>query len=73
MLAAARNGMGLAVLPCMLAETEPSLKRLTSEVLGKHSISRSIAGRLLVEAVRKVIDFVVTAMREKAALVRGKR
>jgi hypothetical protein len=28
---------------------------------------------LLVEAVRKVIDFVVTAMREKAALVRGRR
>ena len=27
---------------------------------------------LLVEAVRKVIDFVVTAMRETAALVRGK-
>ena len=73
MLAAARNGMGLAVLPCMLAETEPSLKRLTPEVLGKHSISLIYRREmLLVEAVRRVIDFVVTAMREKAALVRGK-
>jgi DNA-binding transcriptional LysR family regulator len=74
MLAAARNGMGLAVLPCMLAETEPSLKRLTSEVLGRHSISLIYRREmLLVEAVREVIDFVVTTMREKANLVRGKR
>jgi DNA-binding transcriptional LysR family regulator len=74
MLAAAHNGMGLAVLPCMLAETEPSLKRLTPEVLGRHSISLIYRREmLLVDAVRKVIDFVVTAMQEKADLVRSKR
>ena len=74
MLAAAASGLGLAVLPCMLAETEPTLRRLTSEVLGSHSISLVYRREMLrAEPVRKVIAFVTGAMREHAERLGGAR
>lgn len=72
MLAAARGGLGLAVMPCMLAESDPSLRRLTPDVLGQNGIFLVYRREtLLVEPVRTVIDFVVRLMRDNAALVRG--
>ncbi|HWQ37910.1 MAG TPA: LysR family transcriptional regulator [Burkholderiales bacterium] len=74
MLAAATSGLGLAVLPCMLAETEPSLRRLTDEVLGSHRISLVYRREMLrAQAVRKVIALVVGAMREHADRLSGAR
>ena len=73
-LTAARAGLGLAVMPCMLAESDPGLKRLTPNVLGQHSIS--IAYRremLMVEPVRTVIEFVIGVMRENVGLISGMR
>jgi len=71
-LAAARSGLGLAVLPCMLAETDPTLKRLTQDVLGQHSLSLIYRREtLLVEPVQKVVEFVISVMRENADLIGG--
>ncbi len=72
MLAAARGGLGLAVMPCMLAESDSSLRRLTPDVLGRNGIFLAYRREtLLVEPVRTVIDFIVRLMRDNAALVRG--
>ena len=72
MLAAARGGLGLAVMPCMLAESDPSLRRLTPDVLGRNGIFLVYRREtLLVEPIRTVIDFIVRLMRDNAALVRG--
>ena len=72
MLAAARGGLGLAVMPCMLAESDSSLRRLSPDVLGRNGIFLAYRREtLLVEPVRTVIDFIVRLMRDNAALVRG--
>lgn len=72
MLAAAASGLGLAVLPCMLAETEPTLKRLTNEVLGTHRMSLVYRREMLrAEPIRKVIAFVTGVMREHAERLGG--
>ena len=39
MVSACVAGLGLAVLPCMAAALEPSLRRLTGEVLGSSRLS----------------------------------
>jgi DNA-binding transcriptional LysR family regulator len=71
-LAAARGGLGLAVMPCMLAESDSSLQRLTPDVLGRQGISLVYRREmLLVEPVRTVINFVVRLIRENADLIRG--
>ena len=73
MLAAAASGLGLAVLPCMLAETEPTLRRLTSEVLGTHGMSLVYRREMLrVVPARKVIAFVTSVMREHADRLGGR-
>jgi DNA-binding transcriptional LysR family regulator len=73
MLAAAVSGLGLAVLPCMLAETEPTLRRLTSEVLGTHRMSLVYRREMLrADPIRKVIAFVSGVMREHAARLSGR-
>lgn len=72
MLAAAAAGLGLAVLPCMLGETEPALKRLTNEVLGSRKLSLIYRREMLrVAPVRAVIKFVATVMRAHAGLISG--
>jgi DNA-binding transcriptional LysR family regulator len=72
MLAAARGGLGLAVMPCMLAESDSSLRRLSPDVLGRNGIFLAYRREtLLVEPIRTVIDFIVRLMRDNAALVRG--
>lgn len=74
MVSAAVAGVGLAVLPCILGDTEPGLRRLTSEVLGTRTVSLVYRREaLLSEPVRAVIGFVMQVMRESAALVSGVR
>lgn len=60
LIAACVAGTGLAVVPCFIAAVEPSLKRLSDEVLGKSTLS--IVYRKEVrsaEPIRAVVDFVV--------------
>ena len=72
MMAAAVAGVGLAVLPCLLAETEPALRRLTQEVLGRRPISLVYRREMLLsEPVRNVIAFIAAVMREHAAMISG--
>jgi DNA-binding transcriptional LysR family regulator len=72
MLAAALGGIGLALLPCLLADTEPGLSRLTPEVLVRRPLSLVYRREMrLSEPVRGVIDFVFEVMREHAARIEG--
>lgn len=72
MLAAAVGGLGLAVLPCMLAACEPALLRLSGEVLGRRDlwlVHRRDA--LRTPAVQAVHRFVLGFMRQRASVFSG--
>jgi DNA-binding transcriptional LysR family regulator len=65
-------GLGLAVLPCMAAAVEPSLKRLTREVLGTRRLSIVYRKEMLLSApVKAVIEFVDEVMRAQAPGMSG--
>ncbi len=67
-------GMGVAVLPCFLAETEPSLRRLTDEVLATRAIWVVFHPDVAqIRRVRTVIDFVSTIVAREATMFRGER
>jgi DNA-binding transcriptional LysR family regulator len=74
MLAAALSGAGLAILPCILADGEPRLLRLTREIIGSQVVSlvyRREAG--LEPPVRAVIGFAASVIKDNAALIGGER
>jgi len=72
LVAAAVAGAGLALLPCFLADAEPALKRLTPDVLTKHSVSLVYRREVRVaEPVRLVIRFVIDVMRRNAERIKG--
>jgi len=72
LIAATVAGAGLALLPCFLAEAEPSLKRLTPEVLTKHSVSLVYRREVrLAEPAQVVIRFVIDVMRKHADQIGG--
>ena len=72
MRASAIGGVGLAVLPCLLADGEPALKRLTTEVLGRQTLSLVCRREALVaKPVQTVVRFVVDVMRERAKAIHG--
>jgi DNA-binding transcriptional LysR family regulator len=65
MLSGCAAGLGLAVLPVMAAALEPSLRRLTDEVLGSSGLWIVYRKEvLLAEPVRAVIDFAARVVRE---------
>ena len=73
MLTAAQSGAGLAVLPCFMGDAEPSLVRLTKDAVASRPVwlvYRREPG--VSRQLRAVIDFVVDAMREHAAKLRGR-
>jgi DNA-binding transcriptional LysR family regulator len=73
LVAAAVAGAGLALLPCFLAEIEPSLKRLTPEVLTKHPVSLAYRREArIAEPVKTAIRFVIGLMRKHADVLGGK-
>ncbi len=72
MLEAAASGAGLAVLPCMLADADPRLMRITTAVLARRGLSlvyrrENRGGR----AVRIVADFLVKALRARSGRIAG--
>jgi DNA-binding transcriptional LysR family regulator len=72
MLAAAMSGVGLCALPCMVADVEPQLTRLTKELIARPSISLVYRREAeLSREVRAVIRMVVDVMRENAHRVQG--
>jgi DNA-binding transcriptional LysR family regulator len=73
-LNAAIVGMGLAVLPCFLAEAEPTLRRLAPEVLGSREIWLVFHPDVArIARVRRVIDFVTEIIGAEAEVLRGVR
>jgi DNA-binding transcriptional LysR family regulator len=73
MLSACVAGLGLGVLPCLAAALEPSLVRLTSEVLGTTPLSIVYRREVLVaEPIRAVIEFVTDLMRGWAGRMSGR-
>jgi DNA-binding transcriptional LysR family regulator len=74
MLAATLSGVGIAALPCVLADEEPGLVRLTDEVIGTRSVSLVYRREARLSAeIRAVIRFVVNVMHDNAARMSGKR
>jgi DNA-binding transcriptional LysR family regulator len=72
MFTAAVAGVGIAVLPCYLADAEPALIRLTPSVLGTRNASLIYRREVrLSEPVRAVIRFVLEVMREHAEQLAG--
>jgi DNA-binding transcriptional LysR family regulator len=72
MAVAAVAGLGLAVLPCILGDAEPGLRRLTRKILGRQSLSvvyrREAA---LASSVPIIVRFVIDAMRRHVSATRG--
>jgi DNA-binding transcriptional LysR family regulator len=69
---AAICGMGIVAGPCFLAESEPSLQRLTPRVLGGRDIYLVVHPDLArVARVRAVMDFVIELFARDAALWSG--
>jgi DNA-binding transcriptional LysR family regulator len=72
MLSACAAGLGLAVLPCLLAASEPSLRRLTPEVLGTRKLWLVYRKEALIsQPVKEVMELVTTVMRAHGARMAG--
>jgi DNA-binding transcriptional LysR family regulator len=73
-LNAAIVGMGLAVIPCFMGDVEPTLKRLTDEILGWREIWLVFHPDVArIARVRCVIDFVTEVIAEESTRLRGDR
>lgn len=71
---AATFGVGIAVLPCFIADQEPRLQRLTPRVLGARDVFLVVHPDLArVARVRAVMDFVIDAFAKDALLWSGER
>jgi DNA-binding transcriptional LysR family regulator len=72
MLAAALSGAGLAVLPCLIANEESGLVRLTHQVLATRQLSLVYSREARqAQPVQAVIRFVVDVMRDNATRIAG--
>ncbi|MDW8338605.1 MAG: LysR substrate-binding domain-containing protein [Thermoleophilia bacterium] len=72
MLAAALSGVGLCALPCMVADVEPQLTRVTPGLIARPTIAlvyRREARRS--REIRAVMGMVVDVMRENAPRIEG--
>jgi DNA-binding transcriptional LysR family regulator len=74
MVAAAASGVGLAMLPCQMAELEPTLRRLTPKVLATRELTLLYRREPVIsDELRAVIRFVVRVVRDNAAALAGGR
>jgi DNA-binding transcriptional LysR family regulator len=72
MLAAAASGAGIALLPCLLADVEPRLVRLTPAVLARRGLSLVYRREVRMnKSVRVAATFLVEAMRSRAHRIDG--
>ena len=72
MLAAALTGVGVCALPCMVADVEPRLTRLTTELIARPMISLVYRREAkLSREVRAVIRMIVEVVRENGERIRG--
>lgn len=72
MLEAAASGAGLALLPCLLADVDPRLVRLTPQVLVRRGLSLVYRREQRDSpAVRIVAGFLIKGLRARAARISG--
>ena len=72
LVAAAQSGAGVALLPCFLADAEPSLARLTTSVVVAHDLWLVYRREArLSKELRAVIRFVVDVVEEHAPKLAG--
>jgi DNA-binding transcriptional LysR family regulator len=72
MLEAAASGAGIALLPCMVADIEPRLVRLTPQVLAHRELSLVYRREVRMnDWVRVTAEFLVEAMRSRAGQISG--
>jgi DNA-binding transcriptional LysR family regulator len=72
MLAAAVGGAGLALLPCLIGDEEPGMRRLTPAVLATRELWLVYPREArLAEPVQAVIRFVLEVMRSNAPRIAG--
>jgi DNA-binding transcriptional LysR family regulator len=72
MLDAAVSGVGVALLPCAIADGEARLLRLTPQVLAPRELSLVYRREArLNEAVRVTVNFLTQAMRDRADQISG--
>jgi DNA-binding transcriptional LysR family regulator len=65
-------GMGLSALPCFLAANEPTLRRLTPDVLAERDVWLVYHPEVAkIARVRAVLDFVIEAIKADRDLLRG--
>jgi DNA-binding transcriptional LysR family regulator len=71
-LAAAVSGIGIAVVPCLVGDAEPAMRRLTREVVATHELALVYRREArLSENIRIVARFVSRMVKEHAALITG--
>ena len=71
-LSAVLSGAGLAVLPCFMGDDEPSLRRLTQEVLAESPLSIVYSREVRVaEPVRAVFRYLAAVLRRQARGIGG--
>ena len=74
MVDATISGLGIGMLPCLVADTAPGLMRLTPKVLAQRRLSLVYPRELRVnESVRKVASFLVETMRSRAGRISGSK
>jgi DNA-binding transcriptional LysR family regulator len=72
MIEAAASGAGLAVLPCMLADSDPRLVRLSPQVLVKRGLSLVYQREQRTgQPLRVVADFLIKSFRKRSREVTG--
>jgi DNA-binding transcriptional LysR family regulator len=70
---AALGGLGVAVVPCFLAEREDTMQRLTPEVLGTRDVALVVHPDLArVTRVRVVMNFFVERFAREADVLAGR-
>ncbi|HET7717572.1 MAG TPA: LysR family transcriptional regulator [Bauldia sp.] len=71
-LNAAVAGMGVAGLPCVIADVEPGLRRLTPAIIGSRDVCLVyMPAAARIARVRAVIDFIAESLSRRSALLRG--
>lgn len=72
MLEAAASGAGLAMLPCMIADADPRLVRMTPDILARRGLSLVYRRELRSgRTVRIVADFLIKALRARSDRITG--
>jgi len=73
-VAAAASGVGIAVVPCLVGDAEPAMKRLTPAVVATHEMALVYRREARLSAnVRAVARFVVETVARNSALISGAR